>query len=193
MRDKEQIAAWAAELYQKHSRRLRDVGGLFVSFNPIQMQIVEDAVQEVFCVLIRKGDRLMNHPNIEGWLMKTLRLKLQEQFRVHKREMKYAAFSFDDENEDVARKHAEEAHSQHDSLQILLNQEQMQRLEELLGKENAKLFFLYCVNDEPAKTVANELGISESAVWVRANRIRKKLLANQELFLSFILIFLQCL
>ncbi|MEG1092317.1 MAG: sigma-70 family RNA polymerase sigma factor [Acinetobacter sp.] len=193
MRDEEQVAEWASELYLNHSRRLRDIGNLFVSFNPLQMQIVEDAVQNVFCLLIKKGNTLMEHPNIEGWLICTLRLKLREQFRAYKQDTKYSTFSFDDENEDAAINQAEMAYGQKDGLKILLDQEQLQRLEDLLGKENAELFYMYCVNGQPAKAVAQEFGISESAVWVRANRIRKKLMKNKELFLAFVFIILKSL
>lgn len=69
----------------------------------------------------------------------------------------------------------------------------MRQLEELLGKENAAIFIKYCVNKEPTAVVAREFGLTENALWVKVNRLRKKILANQDLFLAVSLIFFKTL
>lgn len=72
---------WAEKLYQENYERLFALGFAFVSGNPTQVQKLEDAIQEVFYELIKKSDDLVNHQNINGWLVVTLRLKLKEQYK----------------------------------------------------------------------------------------------------------------
>lgn len=180
---------WAEKLYQEHYERLFALGFAFVSGNPTQVQKLEDAIQDVFYELIKKSDALMKHENIAGWLVVTLRLKLKEQYKRQKRDDKWSEFSFDDEHIDVAIREAEQSLSQRDALKIVLEKEQIQQLEDLLGKENAMLFIKYCVNKEPTAVVAREFGLTENALWVKVNRLRKKILDNQELFMAISLIF----
>lgn len=180
---------WVEMLYRNNYERLFALGLSFVSRNPLQIQMLEDAIQEVFYELIKKSDTLKAHENIEGWLIVTLRLKLKEQFRKQKRDEKWNEFSFNEkDSHDVAIKEIEAAHSQRDGLQMILEQEKFQSLVELLGAENAKLFIMYCVNKEPSKVVAREFGLTENALWVKVSRIRKKILNNPDLFMAISLI-----
>ena len=184
---------WAEKLYQENYERLFALGFAFVSGNPTQVQKLEDAIQEVFYELIKKSDDLVNHQNINGWLVVTLRLKLKEQYKSQKRDEKWKEFSFDDDYRDVAIHEAEKSLSQEDVLKVIIEEEQVRQLEELLGKENAAIFIKYCVNKEPTAVVAREFGLTENALWVKVNRLRKKILANQDLFLAVSLIFFKTL
>lgn len=184
---------WAEKLYQENYERLFALGFAFVSGNPTQVQKLEDAIQEVFYELIKKSDNLVNHQNIKGWLVVTLRLKLKEQYKIQKRDEKWKQFSFDDDNCDVAIHETEKSLSQDDALKVIIEEEQVRQLEELLGQENATIFIKYCVNKEPTAVVAREFGLTENALWVKVNRLRKKILANQELFLAVSLIFFKTL
>lgn len=184
---------WAEKLYQENYERLFALGFAFVSGNPMQVQKLEDAIQEVFYELIKKSDDLVNHQNINGWLVVTLRLKLKEQYKSQKRDEKWREFSFDDDHRDVAIHEAEKSLSQEDMLKVIIEEEQVRQLEELLGKENAAIFIKYCVNKEPTAVVAREFGLTENALWVKVNRLRKKILANQDLFLAVSLIFFKTL
>lgn len=184
---------WAEKLYQENYERLFALGFAFVSGNPTQVQKLEDAIQEVFYELIKKSDDLVNHQNINGWLVVTLRLKLKEQYKSQKRDEKWKEFSFDDDYRDVAIHEAEKSLSQEDVLKVIIEEEQVRQLEELLGKENAAIFIKYCVNKEPTAVVAREFGLTENALWVKVNRLRKKILANQDIFLVVSLIFFKTL
>lgn len=187
MRERAELIRWVSEIYESHYKQLHDLGMLFASHAMARESIVEDAIQDVFLILLTKADQLVDHPNITGWLIVSLRNKLREQLKKEQRNRIHETFSLDAQ----AQKHAEPQVSLNkEALEFLLEQEQTAKLTELLGEENAQLFQMYCINKIPAKTVAKAFGISESNVRVRANRIREKLLKHKELFLVLMLVFI---
>ena len=100
--------------------------------NPMQVQKLEDAIQEVFYELIKKSDTLMKHENIAGWLVVTLRLKLKEQYKKKKRDDKWSKFSLNEDHVDVAIREAEQSLNQQDALKIVLEKAKIQQLEEFV-------------------------------------------------------------
>lgn len=190
MREKEALIEWVHGLYVTRYKRLHDMGCLFVSGDSLQQQMVEDAIQDVFCAVLKKADTLIDHPNIDGWLIVSLRNELRSRFRRNRTQMKMSAFSLNDENRDETLV-VDENRNASDVSDNLIYQEHREQLQGLLGERDAKLFFMYCVDRISAKKVAHELDLSEINVRVRANRIREKILKNKELFLMLCLFFLK--
>ena len=58
----------------------------------------------------------------------------------------------------------------------------VERLMRLLGQKDAYVFLRYCVYGDTAASIAKDYQISEQALRMRVSRIKKKVLANQELF-----------
>lgn len=177
---------WLAELYDRNRTMLRGIGRLFIGENPAQSAVIEDHIQEVFMILWKKRSALRNHSNIEGWLVEAMRKCLLAHFSQLKRRGKHLSFSLDDENASGDQI----ADTAPDVYSTLAAQEHRERLAVLLGQENADLFYLYSVEGYSAKDLAARYGISESCVWVRVGRIKKKILAHSELFLSVLAILL---
>lgn len=177
MQNNKCVNEWASTLFSDNYRRLYDLGMLFTSSRSSGPQVVDDAIQEVFCVLIRKADELISHPNIEGWLVVTLRFTLLDQLRKEKKHSIRSAVSFDDEDMCIANSAFGGTFVQEDGFAQLAQEEQRQELEQVLNKKNTDLFYAYCVEGERASIVAQDLGITERAVWTRSCRIQKKLRA----------------
>lgn len=177
---------WIEELYKQNYERMYAIGLIFVGNNSKQRQIVEDVIQEVFLTLMRKKQKLKDHPKIEGWLIVTLRLKLGEHIKRMSKDEKWILFSFNDENADNT---ALKDMYQDAGLEKIILEEKYDAIRNLIGKKNMKLFDMYCIQKKSAKEVAKELNMTENAVWVQVNRIRKKLLNNHELFILFIILF----
>ena len=191
MREQEALIEWVHDIYVTRYKRLHDIGCLFVSSDPQQQQIVEDAIQDVFCAVLKKADALIDHPNIDGWLIVSLRNELRNRFRRDRTHAKMIAFSLNDDYDRDETLIVDANRNDSDLSDALIYQEHREQLQELLGERDAKLFFMYCVDKISAKKVALELGLSEINVRVRANRIRDKILKNKELFLILCLLFIK--
>lgn len=59
---------WVHELYQTCAPDLFRIA----RYRLLEEQLAQDLVQEVFLLLLEKKNTLKEHPNIKGWLMKTL-------------------------------------------------------------------------------------------------------------------------
>ncbi|MCI8415308.1 MAG: sigma-70 family RNA polymerase sigma factor [Ruminiclostridium sp.] len=63
---------WVHELYQTCAPELFRIA----RYRLLEEQLAQDLVQEVFLLLLEKKDILKEHPNIKGWLMKTLNYRI---------------------------------------------------------------------------------------------------------------------
>ena len=126
----------------------------------------------------RHRQKLRSHPNPGGWLVETFRRCLMAQCRKLGREWKRQAFSLDDDHRPpVSNTSALSPES------FVHGEEQIALLHKLLGDKDADIFLRYCVQGESARQLAADYNMSESGIRVRVSRLKKKLLANQELFL----------
>ena len=66
-------------------------------------------------------------------------------------------------------------------------QNRREQLRELLGEENAALFIDYTLNGYSAKDLADRYGVSESCIWMRISRMKKKLMEHPEIFYTVLL------
>lgn len=168
---------WFAELYARDYVLLYRVGRIFLGSKANQEPLIEDQIQEAFVRAWQKRTSLQKHPNPDGWLVECFRNCLMNACKKQVREWKHFAFSVD----------AEDAPPVVDRTNLSLDdfaksQEQIALLHHLLGSENAEIFLRYCVYGERAATIASELCISEQALRMRISRLKKRILANRELF-----------
>lgn len=75
------IGEWFDDIYLQYQRKLLSLAIRIVG----DPQLAEDMVQSVFLTLLTNHERLMEHPNIWGWLARTLKnqimTEMQKAFR----------------------------------------------------------------------------------------------------------------
>ncbi len=169
---------WFSTLFENYYALLYRIGRLFLGASSTYETIIEEEIQETFIKAWQNERKLRAHPNPAGWLVLTFRRRLMARCRKLGREHSHFAFSMDDESNfdtsDTACLSTEH---------FTEHQSQRELIYRLLGERDAELFFRYCVYKEGAKILAEEYHLSESGIKTRISRIKKKLLANKELFL----------
>ena len=170
-----------SSLFAENYALLYRVGRVFLGASPAQAELIEDQIQETFVLAWRHRQKLGSHPNPNGWLVETFRRCLMAQCRKQGRDWKRTAFSLDDDN----RPPVPDASAPSPET-FVHGAEQIVLLRRLLGERDAELFLRYCVQGESAHQLAADYNMSESGVRVRVSRLKKKLLANQELFLCVV-------
>lgn len=172
---------WLSSLYKANYTLLFRIGRVFLGNDPSQQELIEDQIQEAFVLAWQKRTLLQKHPNPDGWLVETFRFCLLNQCRKQVREWKKRGFSVDDEKaEQIPDRNTPSAE------EYVQTQEQLKMLHQLLGDRDADIFIRYCLYGVKAKEVGASYGMSEAAIRVCASRVKKKLLANQELFLCVV-------
>jgi hypothetical protein len=106
---------------------------------------------------------------------------------------KEKGFSLDNDKDRTGK--AESLFSAAEDFQALWDKERKKLLEELLGRENAALFLLYCVERIPAGELTQRFGVTEDCLRMRVSRMKKKILEHPEIFSAVTLLlvrFLTC-
>jgi RNA polymerase sigma factor (sigma-70 family) len=170
-----------SDLFEENYALLYRVGRVFLGASAAQAELIEDQIQETFVLAWRHRQKLETHPNPNGWLVETFRRCLMAQCRKRGRERRRQAFSLDrDLHPPVEDPLAPSPES------FVQGAEQVALLHRLLGDKDADIFLRYCVWGESARQLAADYNMSESGVRVRVSRLKKKLLANRELFLCVV-------
>jgi len=170
--------AFMSELFRAHYELLYRVGSLFLG--PGKGALVEDQIQEVFLLAWRKRKALREHPNPAGWLVEAMRRRLMALGRGIARESRLRAFSLDD-REDGGTGEIEDTRCVRPE-DFLVGEERRALLVQLIGREDADLFWRYCIAGTRADELAGRYRISEEAVRMRVSRIKRRLLGHRELF-----------
>lgn len=168
---------WFSEMYERNYALLYRVGRIFLGGGSAKENLIEDQIQETFVRAWQKRAALQKHPNPDGWLVDCFRKCLANACRKQNQERKRTAFSVDSE---AAPAIQDDKYLEPDA--YARSKEQIMMLKKLLGEKDADIFLRYCVYEEKAAPIAAELGISEQALRMRVSRLKKKMLANRELF-----------
>lgn len=129
----------------------------------------EDAVQSTFFEAIEHVDELMRHPNPVGWLVLTLKHKVQEDNRRRQRYLlRFLSL------EDLA---VEPAASEDglERIEAETAEDMVAAVKDSLTDDEWRLVCRCVIDRASSQTVADELGIRASAVRKRLERIRAKL------------------
>jgi RNA polymerase sigma factor (sigma-70 family) len=170
--------AWLEQVYREQIDTLIPMGRYFAK--GVADDLLFDAIQEIFLALWRKRAALMNHPNIGGWLVDALKLELRAECRKQRRRAARHSYSMDEREQPTLADDTPMAE------ELVFQEEQYDLIRQLLGEENAALFIAFTVEGRTAKELAAQYGLSESCIWVRVGRMRKKLLQHPEIFGAFL-------
>lgn len=171
---------WFENAYQQYADFLMRIGRRLLTDGSEDM--LYDAIQDSFLLLWDRREELQSHPNIGGWLVEAVKFRiLGSRAKVTRRALRHA-YSLDEEDvlplEDPLVLSPE---------QSAVMQDRLDQLRGLLGEENAALFIDYTLNGFSAKDLADRYGVSESCVWMRISRMKKKLTEHPEIFYTVLL------
>lgn len=127
--------------------------------------LAEDIAQDCFCLALAEWQMLRQHPNPQGWLVKTAKNLLCNQIR--KRENQ--TMSYEQQVVD-ARKGVVDCELE--SVDIMLF------LEELLPNVDLKILCQYYISGYSLTEIACMFGMNENTARVKLMRIRKKVRRN---------------
>lgn len=122
-------------------------------------KLAEDIVQSTFCEAWNKLDILLTHPNQNGWLMETAKMKYWSQ----RKKKSTTEIGYDDCLEEPFT-----TESRYNTLELEMI------IDEALSIEERELFTRYFVEKNPIKLMAQRENMSEGAFKVKMHRIRKK-------------------
>lgn len=143
--------------------------------NPKDIIFLPDDIQEVYLLLCRKKEKLIKHPNITGWLVRTMMKVMSDREGKARKERARIAFSMDDEA--MLRKSHGMFVSGSDPLEILLkkSQDEMPEIEKEIGKENLQLLQAYYEEKQTSEELAGQMQMAGAALRMRISRLKKKI------------------
>lgn len=172
---------WFDQIYHQYADFLFRIGRRLQ--NPGESEdALFDIIQEVFLVAWDKRAELMTHPNIGGWLVSAIKFRVRGARSKVQRRSAHHAYSLDE---------PETVPLADDSLSVeqdAVLSSHLDAIRELLGEENTELFLAYTLQGYSARELAEKTGLSESCVWMRIARIKKKLSAHPEIFYVFLIL-----
>lgn len=171
---------WFEQIYQEYADYLFRLGRHLLGASQGDGELY-DLMQDAFMDAWSKRSTLMTHPNIGGWLSLSIKNRAASYQQKRARRGKYAAFSLDEED---ARPAASSALTPEREAVV---KDRVAAITELLGQENAELFFAYVLEGSSAKELGRRHGLSEDCVWVRISRMKKKLAVHPEIFYAMLL------
>lgn len=175
--------AWLSDLFEQNYALLYRIGRIFLGSENSRDALIEDQIQETFLRAWQKRRKLQKHPNPEGWLVECFRKCLMNACR--KQSRNWDGFTGSSPEALLPDQHTAAQQSPEEYVRA---REQIELLHRLLGDTDADIFLRYCVHGEKASVLASEIGISEPALRMRVSRIKRKVLANHELFTCLIVL-----
>lgn len=143
--------------------------------NPQLQQEIPEILCRVYFLYYQKRKALETHPNPRGWLVETTRrLVLEEMRRLQARQARHSR-SLDDEG-DIQRIEGAQARDFHAALQRQqCTDDQMERIEDVIGAESLKLLLDYYAPDADREALARRNGLSPDALRQRVRRCVQKI------------------
>lgn len=143
--------------------------------NPKDIIFLPDDIQEVYLLLCRKKEKLIKHPNITGWLVKTMMKVMSDREGKARKERARIAFSMDDEA--MLRKSQSMFAAGSDPLEIVLKKsaDEMPEIVQEIGRENLQLLQAYYEEKKTSEELADKMQMAGSALRMRISRLKKKI------------------
>jgi hypothetical protein len=143
--------------------------------NPKDIIFLPDDIQEVYLLLCKKKEKLIIHPNITGWLVRTMMKVMSDREGKARKERARIAFSMDDEA--MLRKSQSMFAAGRDPLEIVLNKsaDEMPEIEKEIGRENLQLLQAYYEEKKTSEELAGQMQMAGAALRMRISRLKKKI------------------
>ncbi len=170
------VDLWVETICEENYDDLYVVGLRYLlKTNPKDIVFLPDDIQEVYLLLCKKKEKLFRHPNITGWLIKTLKEVIADREGKARKERARIAFSIDDEA--VMHKVQGLCASGSDPLEIVLNRSHdgLSEIEREIGKENLRLLQAYYGEKVSSDKLATQMQMAGAALRMRITRLKRKI------------------
>lgn len=156
---------WFEQVYAEYAQLMFRTGRRLLG-SEANNDDIGDLVQDVFRILWQQRDQLKKHPNIGGWLQMTMKYRVINLSKGKRRRL--AQQISITEMTDIASGDVTPD-------QAILLDERLKEIRDLLGEENAAMLIDYTLKGYNAKEVSKRYEMSESIVYLKVSRMRKKL------------------
>lgn len=158
-------------LYDQHAKALIKQGWHYIGCQQYLLPIVEDCLQEVFLSAHTNREKLLHHPNPEGWLRKAMDIRLKKHIPAERKIGKNSLVL----DEDVAA-HADAAAG--DALEDFLTREENGALARnvlaALKERDRQLLTARYIDNKPLAQIAKERNTSVNTIQVQLDRAKKQ-------------------
>ena len=160
------------QLYRQYSLKLFKMCDKYVGYDRRYSDLIEDCIQETFFALANELDRLGDHPSIEGWLVVTCQHRLWNALEDDRQRRKYTDLSVDPMADNIPLPAASDIDRWIDDETAVYEKE---RILSLLNEHQQVVFLRYTDGGYKVEEIADETGMSKSAVKSIMARIRRKI------------------
>ena len=177
------VDLWVEKTCEENYEDLYIVGLRYLlKTNPKDIAFLPDDIQEVYLLLCKRKEKLFRHPNITGWLIKTLKTVIADREGKARKEKARIAFSIDDET--ILRKVQGLRASDGDPAEIVMNQSQdgLSEIEKEIGEENMGLLRAYYEEQIPSDKLATQMQMAGAALRMRITRLKRKIKERAGIF-----------
>ncbi len=172
-------------LYEYYFDRLILFCQRMANYRPELMPFVEECVQDVFHTAIKKYTKLVNHPDIEGWLFRSCINRMNNVLKTYYGRKKRHAYSIDADN-------VKDLFDPNNSFQCLEEEqaywEVLERIYTLLLDSEKEIFDQYFLENRNIDQISKRLGKSTGSIKSIIYRMRKRL--KKTLFRELIILLL---
>jgi len=161
-------------LYAEYYETLRKYCFSRLGFDSSAKDNVEDCIQAVFEVAVRRADSLIHSPNLGGWLMQTCVYVINDMLRAINKRRTHVTTSIDADEflqsnavitEDIIN-HWVEKNATSSKLNTVLSN---------LSIKDEEIFHRHFIDGLTLRQIAHDMNISLSSVKATIHRIRKRL------------------
>ena len=164
---------WFRGVYETYFDRLQKHLYNRAGGNGLLAQQMEDCLQDVFITLWTHREQCRKHPNLGGWLMKTLRYNYLQRLERMKREQKLGGVSLDQPLD----READQSDSLLDELAEMAFEDwgpdALERVRAEVGEEDYALLLAYYRRQIPSDQLAAQMGTSLHGLRMRVSRTVK--------------------
>lgn len=167
------------QLYRQYSTKLFKMCDKYVGYDRRYSDLIEDCIQETFFALANELDALNDHPSIEGWLVVACQHRLWNALKDDRQRRNHTDCSVDPTADSIPLSVASDIDQWIDDETAIYEKE---RILSLLNEHQQAVFLQYTDGCHKVEEIAEETGMSKSAVKSVMARIRKKIKKSGILF-----------
>ncbi len=171
------VDLWVEKICEENYEDLYVAGIRYLlKTNPADIVFLPDDIQEVYLLLCKRKDKLIHHPNITGWLVRTLKRVIEDRAYRARKERARIAFSIDDGTQALQSQALYDENT--DPLEMIAgsSQDMLWEIEQEIGKENLKLLQAYYQEKQTADELAGKMQMAGAALRMRISRLKRKIL-----------------
>lgn len=175
-RSKADAVVWLREMYDEHFDAVDYAVKHLLEIYHMDPELAGDYVHDVFMRAFRRYDKLIDHPNVGGWLVKTAELTMLNEARKdikrRRKTTKLEAVYLEEPLVESAEMSYLNMLEEHDPEAA---EEVIHEIRSQLPVRDDLLYEQYYKKQMPLTELSKTYGVSETAVRLRVSRVAKKM------------------